>query len=90
MLGPYQPCKKQEVSHRDHTVSEVRSKMCCCRFSSEQLAKNVEFCKADSGEKPQEIVGFDGTVFIYILSIECRFLGAGSAQAESNTRNFPD
>lgn len=61
--------------------------MWCCWFSSERLAKNVEFCKADLGEKPQEIVGFDGTVVIYAISIEKLFLGA---QEESNTRNFPD
>jgi len=51
------------------------------------LAKNVEFCKADSGEELQETVGFDGSVFSYTTSIERQFLGA---QEESNTRNFAD
>lgn len=51
------------------------------------IGMNVEFCKADSGEKPQEIVGFDGAVFIYIISVESRCLGV---REDSNTRNFPD
>lgn len=47
----------------------------------------MQFCKADSGEEPQEIVGFGGAVFIYILSLESWLLGA---QPESGTRNFSD
>lgn len=44
----------------------------------------MEFDKADSGEKAQEIAG---TVWIYRLSVQGLFLGA---QAEPNTRNVPD
>lgn len=50
------------------------------------IGQKVEFCKADSGEKPQEIAGFGGTVFICIVSAESQFRGA---QEESNTNNFP-
>lgn len=44
----------------------------------------MEFGKADSGEKAEEIVG---TVWVYRLSVQSLFLGA---QAEPNTRNVPD
>lgn len=44
----------------------------------------MEFGKADSGEKAQEIAG---TVWIYRLRIQSQFLGT---QAKPNTRNVPD
>lgn len=76
------------MSRRLHTGITLcfwgSSKARCSWFSSESLAKTIEFCKADSGEKAQEIVG---TVWICILSIQGQFLGA---QAEPNTRNVPD
>lgn len=50
------------------------------------IGQKTEFCKTDSGEKPQEIVGFGGTVFICIISADSQFWGA---QEESNTVNFP-